>query len=194
MDARCCVVCGEGYQPSNGRQKTCGEECRRIWRLNTKRSHWENNKEKCRDRQRLRYWRKRELSPPFSYEKQCVVCGRNYIATGRGRGKQKTCSDACAKEHRRRTEAARREADPEKARVRVRRWRARNRDDVNRRERERRELRSELQREHVRELDRLRRLRNPEKTQDSWRKQEARRSAALKLVRELQSNGLEGLL
>lgn len=100
-----CVVCAAPFA-SEGNRRTCSSRCGSELKRATTRA-WRNaNRERVnalgRESARSRY--KSEAAPPIP--RNCVMCGADFLATGRGRRVAITCGQACQKamEHRRKVQ------------------------------------------------------------------------------------------
>jgi hypothetical protein len=94
-----CAVCGKKFDSRKG-TKTCSSECSREYKLASGRRHYATNSEKILARRRR---------PPKI--KQCVICGKTFVVTGKRASKVNACSPTC--QH-------------ERTLMRLRAWRARN--------------------------------------------------------------------
>lgn len=169
-----CVVCGGEFEAvaSDGRTGTriiaCSPECKHERRLSM-----------------LKTWRDKRRTVHA-----CIICGGE---VHRG-GKALTCSEECSRERRQRVakEGNRRNYLKNRA-ARIeycRKWREQNPDMV----REASRLYSAKNRETIRARERLRREANQEQEIARNRRRRAEASAALKLIREIETKGLEALL
>jgi hypothetical protein len=153
--------------------------------------------------------------------KSCVVCGAEFEADGLGSGRRWLCSDECRSERARQRHRANqkrwRKEDPEKMRERARIWRAKNiekvreqdrrdyarhRESILEKNRKWREANADKLRDYEASRDReirkaqarSRYAKNPRKFREAENLRNAQARAALKLVRELQSDPLGVIL
>lgn len=194
---RTCVICGDEIEHLRWNVTACAGECRRRrqqvavlrYRAENPAKH---SQQRCAQRARKRQ------------PKSCVVCGETI--SGRPPNAQ-LCSEACViaqrkakyqarAERRRALERQRwseRRDDAEfmrRRRANGAAYRERNRDDVLRRKRE------DYERNRKRYLSQQKTKRESdiERSRAMARKRAALRTAALKLIREIEAKGLEALL
>lgn len=183
-----CVVCGGKF-----------ECCRRERRITCSGKCW---REKNRASSRKSMAKLRALAPKkVGKKKRCIVCGIEFEA----QRSAKTCSPACGKANIRARRNAWQKSNPEKRREYGRRdlakhrakrratkktWRVNNLQHALEMERQARERRGP---KHA-EASKNWREQYPERAKESAAKHRAKLVAALRLVRELQSKGMEALL
>lgn len=127
----------------------------------------ENHKRKNRES-----WRRR--NPQKIVQKYCVECGAVFFVPAQ-QWKKLTCGDECQQQY----YAKYRRKNRERIRVNGDAWRKRN---------------PERAREHARQSRDRQLAKDPEKIRRRQQRYDAKRAAALKLVRELKEKGLEALL
>ena len=122
--------------------------------------------------------------------KLCVNCGGRFLAIGRGAPQKLVCSDECRKKLKRDSNNRYRQSHLMQERERTRKW---QRDNPERVKEKRSRYYSE-NRERMLAQAREYKMNNPEVIRRNTANQIARRSASVRIVRELQSKGLEALL